>query len=179
MIALGCRWPWDWANCVRDLLGRAINQVTGGLFGVLFEAIKKVLIVAVDAVLKAVGTLWIDIRTPSVADANGNAIGASAFIQAHTQWILIVAATISVIIAGIRMALSQRGEPLRDVLKSLLTMVVVSGCGLAFASVLIQVADSFSAWIIDQAIGLSAFFVGCSMKRTCRQLAWSSWPVLS
>src|ERR1700687_5102175 len=33
--------------------------------------------------------------------------------------------------------------------------------------------------IIDQAIGLSGFLVGCSMKRTCRQLAWSSWPVLS
>src|ERR1700730_14563817 len=33
--------------------------------------------------------------------------------------------------------------------------------------------------IIDQAIGLSGFLVGCSMKRTCRQLAWASWAVLS
>jgi hypothetical protein len=158
MIALDCSWwPGDWDDCVRKYLGLAIEKVTGGLFGVLFEAIRKVLIDAVDAVLKAVGTLWIDIGTPPVADANGNAVGASAFIQDHTQWILVVAATISVIIAGIRMALSQRGEPLRDVLKSLQTLVVVSGCGLAFASVLITVADSFSAWIIDQAIGGSTF----------------------
>jgi hypothetical protein len=158
MIALDCSWaPWTWDDCVRELLGKAINQVTGGLFGVLFEAIKQVLIAAVDSVLKAVGTLWVDIDTPAVADADGNAIGASAFIQDHTYWILVAAATISVIIAGIRMAVSQRGEPLRDVLKSLLTMVVVSGCGLAFASILIQIADSFSEWIIDQAIGGSTF----------------------
>src|SRR2546428_10796741 len=33
--------------------------------------------------------------------------------------------------------------------------------------------------IIDQAIGLAGLLVVCSMNRTCRQLAWSIWPVLS
>src|SRR5207244_12733729 len=33
--------------------------------------------------------------------------------------------------------------------------------------------------IIDQAIGLSWVVPACSTNRTCRQLAWSSWPVLS
>lgn len=158
MIALGCSWaPWDWGDCVSEYLGKAINYVTGGLFSIIFDAIKQVVIAAVNSVLKAVGTLWIDIDTPNVADGNGQAIGAAGFIQSHTHWILISAATISVIVAGIRMALSQRGEPLRDVLKSLLTMVVVSGAGVAFAAVLIDIADAFSEWIIDEAIGSSQF----------------------
>jgi hypothetical protein len=158
MIALGCSlWPGDWGECVSKYLGLAIDHVTGGLFSIIFDAIEKVVIGAVKAVLKAVGTLWIDIDTPSVADGGGQAIGAAGFIQSHTHWILIFAATISVIIAGIRMAFSQRGEPVRDLLKSLLTMVVVSGAGVAFAAVLIDIADVFSEWIIDEAIGSSAF----------------------
>jgi len=158
MISLGCSWaPWDWGDCVSEYLGKALNAVTGGLFSIIFDAIKQVVIAAVDAVLKAVGTLWIDFDTPDVANGSGQAIGAAAFIQNHTHWILVVAATISVIIAGIRMALSQRGEPLREVLKSLLTMVIVSGAGVAFAAVLIDIADDFSESIIDEAIGSSSF----------------------
>jgi type IV secretory pathway TrbD component len=159
MIALGCSWaPWDWGDCVSQVLGKAFRFVFGSLFSVLADAFKQVVIQAVEAVMKGVGTLWVDIKTPNIADANGQAIGAASFAQTHTYFILVTAATISVIVAGIRMALSQRGEPLRDVLKSLLIMVVVSGSGLAFASALIKAADSFSAWIIDQAVGTNGGF---------------------
>lgn len=158
MIALGCsKWPKDWDDCISEYLGRAIQEVTGGLFGAIFDAIRQVVLVAVESVLKTVGTLWIDIDTPAVANASGQAVGAAAFIQNRTSWILVVAAGISVIIAGMRMALSQRGEPLRDVLKSLLTMVVVSASGVAFAAALIEIADVVSETIVDQAIGESAF----------------------
>jgi TrbL/VirB6 plasmid conjugal transfer protein len=157
-IALGCSWaPWDWRDCVSEHLGNAINSVTGGLFSFIFDAIRQVVIAAVEAVLKAVGTVWIDIDTPDVANAAGQATGVSAFIQVHTHWILVTAAGISVILAGIRMALEARGEPLRDILKSLLTLVVVSGCGVAFAGLLIDIADAFSEDIIDQAIQGSTF----------------------
>lgn len=158
MIALGCGpAPWNWDDCVEEYLGRAINEVTGGLFSIIFDAIKQVVVVAVEAVLKAVGTLWIDIDTPAVANASGQAVGAAAFIQNRTFWILVMAAGISVILAGIKMALSQRGEPLRAIIKSLLTLVVVSTSGVAFAAVLIEVADVVSERIVDEAIGSSAF----------------------
>ncbi len=98
--------------------------------------------------MKAVGFLWIDIDTPDVANN-----GAVSFIQVHTQlhpgrggdhrgdhrprsrW-------------RCRSAVSR----LRDILKSLLTMVVVSSAGVGFAAILIQVADQFSSWIIGQAL---------------------------
>ncbi len=153
MLALGCsRWIWDWLDCAFEALGQAVQDVIGGIFGFLFDTLKKIIIDAVVAVLKAVGRLWIDIKTPGIEDNT-----AVTFVQAHTFYILVFAATLSVIIGGIRMALTQRGEPLRDIIKSLLTMVVVSGAGVTVANTLIKVSDAFSGWIIDRAVGGSNF----------------------
>ncbi|TDU89968.1 TrbL/VirB6 plasmid conjugal transfer protein [Kribbella voronezhensis] len=162
MLVLGCSLaPWNWDDCARKYLGDAIQAAIGGLFGFLFDTLKKLIVDAVVAVLKAVGTLWVDIKTPGIG--NNSAI---LFVQAYTFWILVFAATISVIIGGVRMAVSQRGEPLRDIMKSLLTMVVVSGAGVAFASTLITVSDVFSRWIIQQSIGESNFDEKLTEKMT-------------
>jgi hypothetical protein len=153
MIVLGCSWaPWDWGDCVTEFLGKALESVVGSIFKFVFDAIKKVVIDAVAAVMKAVGTLWVDIDTGDVG-----ANSAVDFVQQRTLWIVVFAATIAVIIGGVRMAISQRGEPVRDILKSLLTMVIVSGAGVAFASSLIQISDIFSEWIIDEAIDTGTF----------------------
>ncbi|GAB2638226.1 type IV secretion system protein [Kribbella swartbergensis] len=149
MIALGCSWaPWDWDDCVEEYLGRAVNAAFGGFFKLIFEAITAVVVAAVEAVLKAVGFLWIWIDTPDVSNS-----GTVGFIQVHTNYIFAAVATIAVTIGGIQMAVSHRGEPLRDILRSLLTMVVVSSAGAVFAATLIQAADQFSSWIISRALG--------------------------
>lgn len=148
MIVLGCSWaPWDWGDCVSEYLGKALEAVVGSIFQFVFDAIKAVVIAAVQAVMDTVGTLWIDIDT---GDVGANA--GVAFIQSRTTWILILAATLAVIVGGIQMAVSQRGEPARDILKSLFTMVVVSGTGVAFATTLIEISDWFSEWIVNQSL---------------------------
>jgi hypothetical protein len=148
MIVLGCSWaPWDWGDCVSEYLGKALEAVVGSIFKFVFDAIKAVVIAAVQAVMDTVGTLWIDIDTGDVGANSG-----VAFIQSHTAWILILAATLAVIVGGIQMAVAQRGEPARDILKSLFTMVVVSGTGVAFATTLIQISDWFSEWIVNQSL---------------------------
>ncbi len=148
MISLGCSWaPWDWGDCIAEKLGDALEWAIGSLFKLIFDAIKFVVVQAVDLVMDSVGSLWIDVRTP---DLGSNS--AVAFVQDRTVFIVIFAATIAMIVGGVRMAISQRGEAVRDILKSLLTMVVVSAGGVAFATALIQVADSFSTWIVDAAV---------------------------
>ncbi|HEY4570052.1 MAG TPA: type IV secretion system protein [Kribbella sp.] len=148
MISLGCSWaPWDWDDCVKDGLKSAVESAFGGFFKLLFEAIADVVVKAVEAVLKAVGFLWIYIKTPDVSQN-----GAASFIQVHTNYVLAAAATLAVMVAAIQMAVSHRGEPLRDILRSLLTMVVVSAAGATFAATLIAAADDFSTWIIGQAL---------------------------
>ena len=149
MISLGCSWaPWNWDDCVEEWLGKAVNAALNPFFKLIFKAIAAVVVDAVEAVLKAVGFLWIYIKTPDVS-TNGTV----GFIQVHTNYILAVAAAIAVIVAAIQMAVSHRGEPLRDILRSLVTMVVVSGAGAGIAALLIQASDEFSSWIIGQALG--------------------------
>ncbi|MGC4936936.1 hypothetical protein [Kribbella sp. DT2] len=153
MIVLGCSWaPWDWGDCIATYLRSQLDGVIGSLFDFLFEALKAVVIKAVESVMKAVGTLWIDIDTPQFG--NNSAV---SFVQDSTLFILIFVATLSVIIGGIRMALAQRGEAVRDIVKSLITMVVVSTGAVAFAAALIEIADAFSEWIVDEAVGGSDF----------------------
>ncbi|MGW1344759.1 type IV secretion system protein [Kribbella sp. NPDC002412] len=149
MIVLGCSWaPWDWDDCVEEKLGDVMEAVMGPFFKIILEVIRDVVVAAVEVVLEAVGFLWVWIDTPNVGNT-----GAAGFIQVHTNYILAVAATIAVIVAAIQMAISHRGEPLRDILRSLITMVVVSAAGAAFAATLIQAADQFSQWIIHEAVG--------------------------
>lgn len=148
MIALECGWwPSQWGDCVSDVLGDAFKWAFGSVGEFLFDIIKALVIEAVEVVLKAVGTLWLDLNTPNLGNN-----GAVSFIHQYTLWALIFAATISVIIGGVRMAVSQRGEPAREIIKSLLTMVVVSGACVGFAATLIDVADTFSQWIVDKAL---------------------------
>src|SRR5690606_36770126 len=81
------------------------------------------------------------------------ASGPAAFIQNSLWWYMGAAAVMSVIIAAAKMAWEQRADPGKELVKSLLTLVVVAGAGLTFANLAIGAADEFSVWILDQAQG--------------------------
>ncbi|MFG1907190.1 hypothetical protein [Kribbella sp. NPDC048928] len=148
MITLGCSWwPGDWPECVAKYVGEAVQWFVGKLFGHIFEAIRDLILEAVASVIKALGFLWIELATPSV---NGN--GPASWIQDHTSFIVVVVGGVAVMVGAMQMAFTHRGEPLRDILKSLLTLVVVSAGGAAFAATLISASDSFSKWIINAAL---------------------------
>ena len=147
MIALDCDgWPWNWDDCFKDGLKTVMEWILGSLADVIFKAIAKVVIDAVEQVMKAIGMLWVYIPTPEI-QANTPAL----WIQDHTQWIVLFIASIAVVVGAIQMAFSHRGEPARDILRALLTLVVVSGAGALFAGTLISAADAFSSWIINEA----------------------------
>ncbi|MEV6416355.1 hypothetical protein [Kribbella sp. NPDC051718] len=158
---INCWWPPNWDDCITQFLGKAVNFALGGFFGLIFDAIKALVIEAVVAVVKAVGFLWIDIQSPNL---EGNeTIG---FVSGHTKYILIFAASIAVIFGAIKMAVSQRGEPLRDILKSLITMAMVSAGITGFAALLISASDSFSSWIITEALDGDTFQNSLTEKLT-------------
>ncbi|WBQ05597.1 hypothetical protein [Kribbella sp. CA-293567] len=145
---INCLWPPNWGECLDKYLGEAVTSAIGGFFSLIFDAIKAMVIAAVEAVIKAVGFLWIEIDSPNVQDHR-----TITFVHDHTQYILVVAASIAVIAGGMKMAISQRGEPLRDIMKSLITMAMVSAGLTGFIALLIQASDQFSAWILDRALG--------------------------
>lgn len=80
-----------------------------------------------------------------------NAVG---YIQDSLWWYVAGFAVLSVIIAGIRMAWTQRMQPGKDLLQSLLTLLVVSSAGLTGIGLAVAAADGFSIWLLDGATDL-------------------------
>ncbi|WP_244634600.1 type IV secretion system protein [Frigoribacterium sp. CFBP 8754] len=73
------------------------------------------------------------------------------FLQSSTWYIVLTMAVASVIIAGIRIAWTQRGEPVRDLLKSMLTLIMVSTIGLTVIQLAVSAGDAFSVGILNAA----------------------------
>lgn len=73
------------------------------------------------------------------------------FLQSSTWYIVLTMAVASVILAGIRMAWTQRGEPVRDLLRSLLTLIMVSTIGLTVIQLAVSAGDAFSIGILNAA----------------------------
>jgi len=84
-----------------------------------------------------------------------NGSPAVAFVQDSLWWYMIAVAAMGVIFGAGRMAWEQRAEPGKDLVKSLLTLVVVSGAGLTVVSLLTVAGDSFSVWLLDGSLGCS------------------------
>jgi type IV secretion system protein TrbL len=79
------------------------------------------------------------------------ATDAVGYIQDSLWWYVAGFAILSIIVAGIRMAWTQRTQPGKDLLQSLLTLVVVSSAGLTGIGLAVAAADGFSIWILDGA----------------------------
>lgn len=79
------------------------------------------------------------------------ATDAVGYLQDSLWWYVAGLAVLSVVVGGIRMAWTQRMQPGKDVLQSLLTLVVVSSAGLTGIGLAVTAADGFSIWLLDGA----------------------------
>lgn len=75
-----------------------------------------------------------------------------AFIQNATWWYTVAFGALGVIIGGVKMAWDQRADAGRDLMRSLLTLLVVSGIGLSMISLFQLAGDEFSKWVIGKAL---------------------------
>jgi hypothetical protein len=86
-------------------------------------------------------------------DATGqDASSTVAFVQNSLWWYVLALAMVSVIIGGARMAWEQRAQPGKDLVQSMLTLLVVTGFGLAAVGIFVTAADEFSSWIIEESL---------------------------
>jgi hypothetical protein len=81
-----------------------------------------------------------------------DAAGATLFLQASLWWYTAAIAAIAVIVGGIRMAWYARAEEGKDLVKGLLTLLLVAGFGVGATQMLVTLTDSFSIWILLRAI---------------------------
>ncbi|WP_461013174.1 hypothetical protein [Trueperella pyogenes] len=89
-----------------------------------------------------------------------NISGVTAFNQAEVSWVqstlspfVALLATVSVLVAAMQMIWTQRGEPARELLASLIRLVVVSGAAMAGVMLMTQASDELAAWLIQSSGG--------------------------
>ena len=122
---------------IRSRRGESMRNV--GTLGIIFIAV--MLIAGASAL---VGGLL----GGTAPEGSSSAVG---FLQNSLWYYVGGLAVLSVIIAGVKMAWEQRAQPAKDLLQSLLTLVVVSGAGLTVIALGVAAADAFSTWVLDTA----------------------------
>jgi hypothetical protein len=134
------------------------------------DLIEGILIEAIKGILKALNNMWIEAPSPKVGrptkgnscatssvDVRCEPVGVIAFLQVHTAWIMVAVATIAILIAGFRLALAANVAALGALLRSLLTMVIVTGGTIVFVQVLLDIGDTFAVWAIKESLTDSGF----------------------
>ena len=98
------------------------------------------------------GTWWVKAPVPSLFVTTSPAYR----LQDYLRFLLAAVMIASLIVAGIRVVIDGRGDSLRHVAQSLVTVVVVSGAGLTLASALISIFDETAVWLLDSVTEESA-----------------------
>ncbi|MFC9335937.1 hypothetical protein [Arthrobacter sp. NPDC057009] len=126
------------------------------------DAIKNMAKAIADAVgqtVKTLGTFWVNVGTPDLTSAPGGSTASDPvlFLQNSLYFWTASLAVLSVLVGAAKMVIERRGAPLRDLGRSLATLVVVSGAGVAAVGLLTVAADKFSAWIIESSTDGTSF----------------------
>ena len=155
---------WNSIGChVRDGVVGGVRSV----FDSQLDAIERQIGAAVASALDSLSSFWLTIEAPPIAtDPGGTRRTGQAwvssppvgFLESRTSFLVIALAVVSVIVGGMRMAWESRGEPARELLRSLLTLVLVMGCGTAVIQLLTTAADSFALWLVDEAVPTGSSF---------------------
>ncbi len=114
--------------------------------------VDRIGVVLVATIIVSAAVVLVTAIAPAVSSPGSPTV---AFIQNSLWWYMVAVAVIGVIFGAGRMAWEQRAEPGKDLVKSLLTLVVVSGAGLTAVSLLVAAGDSFSVWLLNGALDCS------------------------
>ncbi|WP_035752838.1 hypothetical protein [Arthrobacter nitrophenolicus] len=143
----------------------AINpfcQAGAAIEDVANDAVKNMAKAIADAVgqtVQTLGTFWVNVGTPALTAAPGGSTASDPvlFLQNSLYFWTASLAVMSVLVGAAKMVIERRGAPLRDLMRSLATLIVVSGAGVAAVGLLTVAADQFSAWIITNSTNGTSF----------------------
>ena len=132
----------------------AWNPVGDWVQGLADDAVSnlaKSIMEGMSQMVTTLSTFWVSM--PTVNLISEDRTGASPVVSTVNSqlwpWTLTLA-VLAVIIGGIRMIWEQRGAPLKDLLRSLITLTVVSSLGVGVISILIIAADTFASALIER-----------------------------
>jgi len=128
-------------------LGNALEDIANDAIGNLAKSIME----GMSQMVTTLSTFWVSMPTVNLTSEDGATASpvVSAVNSELMPWTLTLA-VLAVILGGIRMIWEQRGAPLKDLLRSLVTLTLVSGLGLGVISILVIAADALASAIIEK-----------------------------
>jgi type IV secretion system protein TrbL len=133
-------------GCIKDKflsgLGDAVGKVGSGVVDEVAKSFAKASI----EILKVMMTWWVRVPSPGISDNKDDPV---YFMHQYTGWLVTWVAVLGVLLAAGRMAWQRRGEPFREALSGLATMIVVVGCGVAAVNLAVKAGDEYSVWILN------------------------------
>lgn len=143
-------------NCVAK---KIIKSGTDAIAGNVVDEVAQAFAKAAGEMFKACMTFWVSVPTPTLADDSGyQATGAVRLVQQDLNWFVGFAAVLGLLLAAGRMAWQRKGEAATRAVGGLLTLIVVTACGVGAVMLATQAGDEFSKWIIAQSFGSGAAF---------------------
>ena len=138
-------------------VGCHLENAFEGLVSDALDNMAKAIMEGLSQMVTTLSTFWVETPTVNLA---GNEGGSSPVVAAVNNelmvWTLSLA-VLAVIIGGTRMIWEQRGAPLKDLLRSLITLTLVTGLGVSVISILVIAADAFSVAIINKSTDGKSF----------------------
>ncbi|MEV4473369.1 hypothetical protein [Nonomuraea sp. NPDC049504] len=110
-----------------------------------------------EAQVKVLGMMASFSGSSAAAPPLSDSVGPVAWLQERTHWYVALLAVLGLVIAAGRLAMRRRAEPAMRAVTGLLTLAVVTGCGTAAMSLLVEAGDAYSGWIIGQALDSGSF----------------------
>ncbi|MFC4398268.1 hypothetical protein [Arthrobacter sedimenti] len=128
-------------------IGNVIEDIANDSIGNLAKSIME----GMSQMVTTLSTFWVSMPTVNLTSEDGaTASPVVSVVNSELMPWTLTLAVLAVILGGIRMIWEQRGAPLKDLLRSLLTLTLVSAIGLATISILVTAADFFANVIIER-----------------------------
>lgn len=112
------------------------------------RASQRILIVLFGAAVISSAPALVGWLMPTVPAASGIVM----FTQQSLGWFTAAAAVLGVVIAGIRLAWEQRTKPAEDLVRSLLTLILVAGVGATAITLLAAAGDHAASALVGSAL---------------------------
>lgn len=154
---MSCEASWNVIDmvggCAAAALGwgaEAVGDMAVGIVESVIGLIAQALGEAVGWVIENLGTFWVNVPTFSSAlsDDPSSAVG---FMWAHLHWYIGALLLFAVLFAAGKIIITQRSQPVVEILRTLMVFALIVGAGLPTIVALSESADLFSSWIIDEA----------------------------
>ncbi|MGO4806982.1 hypothetical protein AB4089_17870 [Arthrobacter sp. 2MCAF15] len=130
-------------NPVGDWFSGLADDAMGNMAKAIMEGMSQM--------VTTLSTFWVSMPTVNLASEDGTTPSpVVSMVNSELMVWTLTLAVLAVILGGIRMIWEQRGAPLNELLRSLVTLTLVSGLGLGVISILVVAADAFSAAIIER-----------------------------